>query len=130
MIQNISNILLESLLASLREGKSDTVILCLTYYQRYCSKYLTQEINVLICLTYSLTHFKNNNIKIAENYLGEAAKIVKGGRKGSDLLSSLIHLQRLLQVMEGVICIGGNNLNKAKFIFNEMISEMTEAIHL
>lgn len=69
MIESIANIIFQFLLEKLRKEQADVVILCLTYYQRYCNKYLTRPIKAAIAIIYSLTHLKKDNITISENYI-------------------------------------------------------------
>jgi len=42
MIEGISTVIVQYILIRLRENAIDKAVLCLTYYERSCSKYFTE----------------------------------------------------------------------------------------
>jgi len=65
MIESLSTIIVEFVAGKLRSGSSDIVVLCLTYYTRYCQRHFTSNIRILIIISYALTHFQKNTVDIA-----------------------------------------------------------------
>jgi uncharacterized ferritin-like protein (DUF455 family) len=65
MIESISTIIFEFVAGKLRAGNSDVVVLCLTYYSRYCQRHFTPTIRALVAILHALTHFQKNTVEIA-----------------------------------------------------------------
>jgi hypothetical protein len=64
MIETISTVTFQYIINLLRQGIIDKAVLCLTYFERSCSKYFTSIIKVSISLMYGMAHLKNNNFTI------------------------------------------------------------------
>lgn len=69
LLSRIWTVLLEYVIMKYRQAEVDKAVLCITYFQRNCHKYLTTCINILISLAYSLGHFFKKTYKSMSGYL-------------------------------------------------------------
>lgn len=69
LVEQIWTVLLEYVVMKYRQQEVDRGVLCVTYFQRNCQKYLTSTINILVNLAYSLAQFFKQTYKSMSPYL-------------------------------------------------------------
>lgn len=77
MIESISTIIINYVIRKLKKSQIDKAILCLTYYERSCSKYFTSQIKIILSMIYALAHFRKQSHNIAEQYITNVKEILK-----------------------------------------------------
>lgn len=64
IIEAISTVTFQYIINLLRQGIIDKAVLCLTYFERSCSRYFTNIIKAIISIIYGMAHLKNDNFTI------------------------------------------------------------------
>jgi hypothetical protein len=103
-------------------------VLCLTYFESTCEKYLGNAIQLLISLTYTLAQIKKNSMNVASQQMTTCSTLLISHFKSTNNDPNAENLRLLVMVFEGVLQYRRGSFSRAKGLFSELISCLTASL--
>jgi len=129
LIQNITTIIIEHVVSKIRSREIEKGVLCMTYFERNCARYLNSVSGMLIALTLALAQLAKSTPQTMKKHLLDSYHLLTQMEKANKQDLTTKNLRMLHSLFAGIYHYEAYNLTKARGIFNEMISTLTTRIH-